>query len=57
MGYPLMARAAFALGGLGSGICQDADELRTLATKALAVSPQLLIEKSMLGWKEGEYEV
>ena len=57
VGYPLMARAAFALGGLGSGICQDADELRTLATKALAVSPQLLIEKSMLGWKEVEYEV
>ena len=57
VGYPLMARAAFALGGLGSGICQNADELRTLATKALAVSPQLLIEKSMLGWKEVEYEV
>ena len=51
VGYPLMARAAFALGGLGSGICQDADELRTLATKALAVSPQLLIEKSMPVWK------
>jgi carbamoyl-phosphate synthase (ammonia) len=57
VGYPLMARAAFALGGLGSGICANADELRTLATKALAVSPQLLIEKSMLGWKEVEYEV
>jgi len=55
--YPCMARAAFALGGLGSGIVQDEDALRTLATKALAVSPQLLIEKSMLGWKEVEYEV
>ena len=57
VGYPLMARAAFALGGLGSGICQDAGELEALATKALAVSPQLLIERSMLGWKEVEYEV
>jgi len=56
-GYPCMARAAFALGGLGSGIVQDEEDLRTLATKALAVSPQLLIEKSMLGWKEVEYEV
>ncbi|KAH8060504.1 carbamoyl-phosphate synthase [Aureococcus anophagefferens] len=57
VGYPLMCRAAFALGGLGSGICADAGELEALATKALAVSPQLLIEKSMLGWKEVEYEV
>ena len=56
-GYPCMARAAFALGGLGSGIVQNEEALRTLATKALAVSPQLLIEKSMLGWKEVEYEV
>eukprot|EP00633_Aureoumbra_lagunensis_P004614 CAMPEP_0197309604 /NCGR_PEP_ID=MMETSP0891-20130614/8181_1 /TAXON_ID=44058 ORGANISM="Aureoumbra lagunensis, Strain CCMP1510" /NCGR_SAMPLE_ID=MMETSP0891 /ASSEMBLY_ACC=CAM_ASM_000534 /LENGTH=1574 /DNA_ID=CAMNT_0042794765 /DNA_START=127 /DNA_END=4851 /DNA_ORIENTATION=+ len=56
-GYPCMARAAFALGGLGSGIVQDAEQLEKLARKALAVSPQLLIEKSMLGWKEVEYEV
>jgi len=57
VGYPCMARAAFALGGLGSGIVEDEAALRTLARKALAVSPQLLIERSMLGWKEVEYEV
>lgn len=56
-GYPCMARAAFALGGLGSGIVQDEADLKVLARKALAVSPQLLIERSMLGWKEVEYEV
>ncbi|KAJ1446278.1 hypothetical protein M885DRAFT_625393 [Pelagophyceae sp. CCMP2097] len=56
-GYPCMVRAAFALGGLGSGIVHDEAELRSLAIKALAVSPQLLVEKSMLGWKEVEYEV
>ncbi|KAJ8611400.1 hypothetical protein CTAYLR_006503 [Chrysophaeum taylorii] len=56
-GYPCMARAAFALGGLGSGIVENEDAMRTLARKALAASPQLLIERSMLGWKEVEYEV
>lgn len=56
-GYPLMIRSAFALGGLGSGICVDEDHLRENAKKALATSPQILVEKSMLGWKEVEYEV
>jgi carbamoyl-phosphate synthase (ammonia) len=57
IGFPLMIRSAFALGGLGSGICVDEDHLRENAKKALAVSPQILVEKSMLGWKEVEYEV
>ena len=56
-GFPLMIRSAFALGGLGSGICRDEDHLREMAKKALATSPQILVEKSMLGWKEVEYEV
>jgi len=56
-GYPLMIRSAFALGGLGSGICTDEAHLRENAKKALATSPQILVEKSMLGWKEVEYEV
>jgi len=56
-GYPLMIRSAFALGGLGSGICVDEEHLRENAKKALATSPQILVEKSMLGWKEVEYEV
>ena len=57
IGYPLMIRSAFALGGLGSGICNDEEHLRDMASKALSVSPQILVEKSMLGWKEVEYEV
>jgi carbamoyl-phosphate synthase (ammonia) len=57
VGYPLMIRSAFALGGLGSGICEDEAMLRDMARKALSVSPQILVEKSMLGWKEVEYEV
>eukprot|EP00577_Skeletonema_sp_RCC1716_P003636 CAMPEP_0113390346 /NCGR_PEP_ID=MMETSP0013_2-20120614/10115_1 /TAXON_ID=2843 ORGANISM="Skeletonema costatum, Strain 1716" /NCGR_SAMPLE_ID=MMETSP0013_2 /ASSEMBLY_ACC=CAM_ASM_000158 /LENGTH=1523 /DNA_ID=CAMNT_0000273491 /DNA_START=168 /DNA_END=4739 /DNA_ORIENTATION=+ /assembly_acc=CAM_ASM_000158 len=57
IGFPLMIRSAFALGGLGSGICVDEKDLRENAKKALAVSPQILVEKSMLGWKEVEYEV
>lgn len=57
IGFPLMIRSAFALGGLGSGICVDEQHLRENAKKALAVSPQILVEKSMLGWKEVEYEV
>ena len=56
-GYPLMIRSAFALGGLGSGICVDEAALRENARMALATSPQILVEKSMLGWKEVEYEV
>jgi carbamoyl-phosphate synthase (ammonia) len=56
-GFPLMIRSAFALGGLGSGICEDEEHLRENAKKALATSPQILVEKSMLGWKEVEYEV
>lgn len=57
VGYPLMIRSAFALGGLGSGICTDEAHLRDMAKKALSVSPQILVEKSMKGWKEVEYEV
>jgi carbamoyl-phosphate synthase/aspartate carbamoyltransferase len=55
--FPVIVRAAYALGGLGSGFAEDIDQLRDLCTKALAVSPQVLIEKSMKGWKEIEYEV
>jgi len=57
IGYPVMVRCAFALGGLGSGICKDPDELEDLVGKALANTPQALIEKSLKGWKELEYEV
>lgn len=57
IGYPLMIRSAFALGGLGSGICHDENHLREMAAKAFSVSPQILVEKSMKGWKEVEYEV
>jgi len=57
VGYPLMIRSAFALGGLGSGICTDDEHFKGMARKALSVSPQILVEKSMLGWKEIEYEV
>jgi len=57
VGYPCMIRSAFALGGLGSGICKDETMLKDMAAKALSVSPQILVEKSMLGWKEVEYEV
>merc|ERR1719498_1776606 len=52
-----MIRSAFALGGLGSGICRDPEHLTSMANKALSVSPQILVERSMLGWKEVEYEV
>ena len=55
--YPVIVRAAYALGGLGSGFAENVDQLRDLCTKALAVSPQVLVEKSMKGWKEIEYEV
>lgn len=57
IGYPLMIRSAFALGGLGSGICNDEAHLRDMAAKALSTSDQILVEKSMKGWKEVEYEV
>eukprot|EP00516_Mucochytrium_quahogii_P003405 CAMPEP_0203757240 /NCGR_PEP_ID=MMETSP0098-20131031/10354_1 /ASSEMBLY_ACC=CAM_ASM_000208 /TAXON_ID=96639 /ORGANISM=" , Strain NY0313808BC1" /LENGTH=1536 /DNA_ID=CAMNT_0050649407 /DNA_START=142 /DNA_END=4752 /DNA_ORIENTATION=+ len=57
VGYPCMIRSAFALGGLGSGICNDESHLRDMASKALSTSPQILVENSMLGWKEVEYEV
>ncbi len=57
LGYPVIVRAAYALGGLGSGFCDNDDELRALCEKALAFSPQVLIEKSLKGWKEVEYEV
>jgi carbamoyl-phosphate synthase large subunit len=57
LGYPVMARVAYALGGLGSGCCRNEAELRTRVTKALAHSPQVLIEEYLVGWKEFEYEV
>jgi carbamoyl-phosphate synthase large subunit len=57
LGYPIIVRAAYALGGLGSGFCNNADELEALASKAFNYSSQLLIEKSLKGWKEVEYEV
>ena len=55
--YPVMARAAFSLGGLGSGFANNRDELKTLAAQALSHSSQLIIDKSLKGWKEVEYEV
>lgn len=55
--YPVIVRAAYALGGLGSGFASDAEELKALVEPALSVSPQVLIEKSLKGWKEIEYEV
>lgn len=57
LGYPVMARAAFSLGGLGSGFANNREELKTLAVQALAHSSQLIIDKSLKGWKEVEYEV
>lgn len=57
VGYPVIVRAAYALGGLGSGFCDNEEELRDLVEKALAFSPQVLVEKSLKGWKEIEYEV
>jgi carbamoyl-phosphate synthase large subunit len=57
VGYPVMLRAAFALGGLGSGVCGSAAEMRERAAKALAHSDQILIEEFLTGWKEIEYEV
>jgi len=56
-GYPVIVRAAYALGGLGSGFCSDDNELAALVSSALAYSPQVLVEESLKGWKEIEYEV
>ncbi len=57
LGYPVILRAAYALGGLGSGFCNNEEELIRLAEKAFTFSPQVLVEKSLKGWKEIEYEV
>uniref|UniRef100_A0A8C1YKE2 carbamoyl-phosphate synthase (ammonia) n=1 Tax=Cyprinus carpio TaxID=7962 RepID=A0A8C1YKE2_CYPCA len=57
IGYPVMLRSAYALGGLGSGLCANKEKLEDTARKALAMSSQILVEKSLLGWKEVEYEV
>ena len=57
LGYPVIIRAAYALGGLGSGFCDNEEELDRIAEKAFAFSPQVLVEKSLKGWKEIEYEV
>lgn len=57
LGYPVLLRAAFALGGLGSGFASDRRELEALATAAFSHTQQVLIDKSLKGWKEIEYEV
>lgn len=57
LGYPVIVRAAYALGGLGSGFCDNDEEMTALVEKALSFSPQVLVEKSLKGWKEVEYEV
>ena len=57
LGYPVIVRAAYALGGLGSGFCDNEQELDVLVEKAFSFSPQVLVEKSLRGWKEVEYEV
>ncbi|MEG1580399.1 MAG: carbamoyl-phosphate synthase (glutamine-hydrolyzing) large subunit [Bacteroidaceae bacterium] len=57
LGYPIIIRAAYALGGLGSGFCDNEEELNKLAENAFSFSPQVLVEKSLKGWKEIEYEV
>lgn len=57
IGYPLIIRAAYALGGLGSGFVNNEEELRNMAARSLTLSPQILVEKSLKGWKEVEYEV
>ena len=57
LGYPVIIRAAYTLGGLGSGFCDNDEELDVLASKAFTYSPQILVEKSLKGWKEVEYEV
>ncbi|KAE8252333.1 hypothetical protein A4X03_0g6194 [Tilletia caries] len=57
IGYPVIVRAAYALGGPGSGFADHEDELRDLSARSLSLSPQILVEKSLKGWKESEYEV
>ncbi len=57
LGYPIIIRAAYTLGGQGSGFCDDSEELERLANKAFSYSPQILVEESLKGWKEVEYEV
>ena len=57
LGFPVILRAAYALGGLGSGFCDNEDELLAQAEEAFSFSPQVLVEKSLRGWKEIEYEV
>ncbi len=57
LGYPVILRSAYALGGLGSGFCDDEAQLQKLAEKSFSFSPQVLVEKSLKGWKEIEYEV
>lgn len=57
IGFPLIIRAAFTLGGQGSGFCSNEEELKILATNAFAYAPQILVEESLKGWKEVEYEV
>ena len=57
VGYPIIVRAAYTLGGLGSGFCNNDEELKSLASKAFSYSPQILVEESIKGWKEVEYEV
>ena len=57
MGYPVIVRIAFALGGLGSGVCRNEKELRKLVNKALSHTSQILVEEYLEGWKEIEYEV
>lgn len=57
LGYPVMIRSAYALGGLGSGICKDEQRLREIAESAFTFAPQILVEESLKGWKEIEFEV
>lgn len=57
IGYPIIVRSAYALGGLGSGFAADPEELRNLSSRSLSLAPQILVEKSLKGWKEVEYEV
>lgn len=57
VGYPIIVRSAYALGGLGSGFADNKEELRNLSARSLSLSPQILVEKSLKGWKEAEYEV
>lgn len=57
LGYPIIIRAAYTLGGQGSGFCNNEEELRKMAEKAFSYAPQILVEKSLKGWKEVEYEV